>query len=339
MRRREFLALGSVLAGGSCRRGGSPGSSRPVRVSTSPALSMSGLYLADELGYFREAGLEIEFKQLANGSQAIPLTAGGEIDVAFSGLNPSLINAVARGARARLVAGRGIASPTCGTLGTLYSSRRLFPDGHLDLPRLKGKRIGGVRQGSVSEFSLDLTLRTAGLTIRDVRLVPMQEPDAIAALLSGKLDGMVLSNFEKEPEEISKEVVKGMGLGAVAPNHQHSFATFGPSFLDGDLESGIRFLTAYLRGAREFLNGKTPRYFEDMVRANGMDPERARAACRHTFVSDGAIDRSSVERYVSWAVNMGYCPQPLPAEALIDTRFRDQAIARLEWDGPPESGT
>ena len=71
---------------------------RTVRVSTLPRFVLAPLYLAEELGFFRDVGLELDIQPLADTTQMIPLLAGGRIDVTFAGATAALFNAIANGA-------------------------------------------------------------------------------------------------------------------------------------------------------------------------------------------------------------------------------------------------
>jgi NitT/TauT family transport system substrate-binding protein len=332
MRRRRFLSvaggvLGSVWAGCSRRAGRMPPGT--VRVAVAPFLTMSSFYLARELGFFSSYGLDLEVRELPVTMQRIPLLAGGEIDVAFSTLSPAFINAVARGASVKIVAGREIASVDCGDIGALYANRKAFSDGLTNLALLRGKRISIVRKAGIGEFWLEAILDSAGLRSDEVQIVELGKAEGMAALLGGAIDGRLFLDFEKDPAALSPEVVRVIGLAKVIPNFQVSHVVFGGRLLNADVSVGARFLAAYLRGAQEFLRGRTPRFMEEYARANGLDPKRTREACRNTFTPDGSIDFRSLQKFIDWAVRKGYCPQPLDAAQLVDSRFLE-AARRIE---------
>ena len=88
---------------------------------------MAPLYLADELGFFRDVGLALDVQPLTETTQLIPLLAAGQIDVTFAGATPAMLNAVAQGARTRIVAARDIAVPGC--TQEVHGHRKSFPDG------------------------------------------------------------------------------------------------------------------------------------------------------------------------------------------------------------------
>ena len=333
MHRRDFLTSSPLLLAACRRREGVAG--RSLVVASLPHISMSPLYLAEEAGYFRDAGLQVAIRQMAQTSQIIPLLAGGEMEAAFVTLQSTLLNAVGKGARIKVVAGRNRAMPGCGSVSTLYGSRKLFPEGRLDMRKLAGRRIGGARPTSNQEFSLDTVLSTVGMSTADIQMMPMPEPDAFAALISGRIEAVMASYFDQDFAALSDQVVRGIGMADVAPGHQHNFIYYGPTLLDGDHNVGVAFLAAYLRAAREFVDGRTPRWFDDFARISRMDLERARAACRNGLTPDGAIDLPSIQRFVNWAVRKKYCTKPVEPAQLIDTSFLRSAWEHLGWNRKP----
>ena len=328
MRRRDFLALSSTLLPG-CRR--KSGNGRQLRIASVPHISMSPLYLAEESGYFRDAGLEVIIRPIVQSNQLTPLLAGGELEAVFSTLQSPFLNAVGKGARVKIVAGRNRTIPGCGAVQTLYASRKMFPDGRFDLRKLAGRRIGGLRSASNGEFSLETMLNTVGMTTEDIKMLMMPEPDAFAALISGKIDAAIATNFEKDPLAFSPEIVRGPGMADVAPGHQYAFVSYGPGLLDGDHELGVALLAAYLRGARGFIEGRTPRWFDEFAQMSRMDLARARAACRQDLTVDGAIDQPSIQRFIDWAVRKKYCLHAVAPAQLIETSFLTRAWEHLGW--------
>jgi len=288
------------------------------------------VYLTRERGYFSQAGLTLDVVELPGAAQGVPLLAAGELDAAFMGADPGLMNAIARGARARIVAAREIASPSCGNAGVLYVARHICPGGRFEWKQLKGKRIAIEGPSHFSEFCLDTFLASAQMTASDVQVIRMREADRAAALAGGRLDAVISSHLEKNLEDLSG-VVRAVGMADIIPNHQYSFIVFGKALLGGDPKTGTDFLAAYLRGNREFMEGATPAYFDDLARLMGMDLALARRACRQVLSRDGALDPHSIQMHLDWAMQKKYAPDGMTLDQLIDTRFQPAAVKRLGW--------
>ena len=331
MRRRDLLAgcaASVALASGSACAGRKPAALRKLRVVAARRLSMSSLYLAQELGFFREAGLELELVQSAGQANSAILLAGGKIDILFTGITAIFLNAVIKGLPLRIVAGREIASPTCGNIGAICGLRRTFPQGLADITQLKGKRVATGLTIGFASFSLDAHLARAGLSAKDVTTVGLDFRQNVAALLGGGVDAMVIADdFDRVPASLGVEIVRTPGLSHIYPDFQFSYIFFGQSMLAAEPDYGARFLRAHLRGARQFASGKTPRFMEEFARTNGLDVQQTVTACRGTFTPDGTIDLNSLRLFADWAARWKYVPRSVSVSEMVDDRFLRRAHA------------
>jgi len=326
MDRRQAIAAAAGAAVWACDTSPRPANGKThLTVALYPFLSMAGFYTAHEFGYFEDLDLDIEIVSNRNVAQVAPLLAAGRLDVALTALAPALITAVLRGANIRVVAGRETASTTCGSAGAIYGNRKVFPNGRVDLRQLVGKRVAVQQRASLSEFYLDVMLATVELSTSDCEIVYLAYPEASAAIVSGRVDAIVYSQFEKDLAAASETVVRGPSLADVFPNMQYAQIFFGPTLLEGDPDVGARFLAGYLRGANEFLNGRTPVFLEEYAKSHNMDPERAKNSCRNTFTPDGSIVPEDVDRFVEWCVQRGYVEAAPARDQLIDTTFIERA--------------
>jgi hypothetical protein len=130
-RRAMVGATAAMLAG--CRKASAIRD--PIRISVNRRPGMAGLYQAVESGYFAEVGVPVELVTMGVGMEVVPVLAQGGVDVSFFPSNAAVFNAVARGARIRLVAGREIARAGCSDFGAIYGGKEAFPGGLRDLRR------------------------------------------------------------------------------------------------------------------------------------------------------------------------------------------------------------
>jgi NitT/TauT family transport system substrate-binding protein len=323
MRRRDLLPLALAPFTG-CSRRRDPVT---VRVLAMPYLFMSPLYLASEQGYFNREGLRVEIEPTRGTNNAIPLLAGGQADAAFYSINPGLINAIVRGARLKIVAGRQFNAPECAEDRRLLGARAAFPRGFTDFGQLKGKRIGLSRLSSPIAFNMDACLAAGGLTRDEVKIVLIRDNEGAAMLASGSLDVLISTSDEIHLTRFHERVVSGPSVVNAIPGYMYSYIVFGQRFLDGDVDNGSRFLRAFLHGARDFVAGKNPKFLLDFVRENGLDPDTPARLCRQTTALDGRIPISDVQRFIDWCLRNKLCPKPVAAADLIDTRFLDRLRA------------
>jgi len=331
MRRRDLLAgsLVVLMAGCACSRRKSAAGPQKLRVGAPRRLSASGLHLADELGYFQEAGLELEILESGGQANAWALLAGGKLDVYVSTLSTSFLNAVLKGLPLRIVAAWEIAEAGCGNVGAIYGLRRTFPHGLADAAPLKGKRVATGPMIGLAQFALDAHLSRAGLSRKDVTTVSLDFSQNVAALLGGSVDAIMgTDDFARDLASLSAEMVHTPGLAWLYPNFQYTFIFFGRTLMEADPNTGARFLSACLRGAREFARGRTPRFTEEYARANRLDAKRFLATCRNALAPDGAIDLNSLRLFADWAARNKFIPRRVEASEIVDDRFLKRIHAR-----------
>jgi NitT/TauT family transport system substrate-binding protein len=309
--RRAALGTLAGLALSACRHG----PLRTVRIAALPRFISAPLFVADELGFFREEGLTLDVQALTETTQMIPLLAAGQIDVAFAGATPAVFNAVAQGARTRIVAARDVAVPGC--TQEVHGNRRSFPDGFTRAGQLRGKRVAVTAPTSLTAFLLDVLLESAGLQTSDVQLASMPLSASAPALVAGKLDAVV----DLDMGFSSPEIVAGPSVASLIPGFRYSYIHFGRALLDGDIGPGTAFLQAYFRGVREFRRGTVPRAMDRLAEGSGMDPAAVRNACRLRISEDGALDPASVQRVLAWSVRKGFLRTAVDVAQAVDSRF------------------
>jgi len=295
-----------------------------------PLLSWAPFDIAEAEGFFAEQNLEIEFIRLTRPSDALPALAQGKVDIGAGLLTVGLMNAIAGGARIKLVADKGhLAADGC-THSALLVTRSLVESGALDQPdQLRGLRIE-LNALLPEAFYVDLVLHEVGLTLDDLEIVtlpPAAEPDALA---TGAVDLMVAA----EPqitlmEETGNAVVWRRGE-QVIPGTQWASVLYGRSLLDERPEVGERFMVAYLKAVRQYNEGKTPRNVEVLMNRTGLEEDLLRSACWPPIGNDIRVQAGSLLEYQEWAVSRGIAERILSEEELVDHRFVEHARTVLE---------
>ena len=69
----------------------------PLKVGAIGAVSDAGIFVAQEKGYFRDEGLDVELVSFKAAPQILPAIATNEVLVSGSAVSPALFNAFARG--------------------------------------------------------------------------------------------------------------------------------------------------------------------------------------------------------------------------------------------------
>jgi NitT/TauT family transport system substrate-binding protein len=152
-----------------------------LTLATVPTELNALVYVAEDLGFFTDNGIEIIFKDYDSGASAAAAMLNGEADIALAAEFP-----VAR----QTLNKRDIIN--IGTVAKYENTYILWrvDSGIESIRDLQGKKIG-VTLTTISEFYLGRTLELNGLKIKDVILVDTKAADGEEALISGEVDAVV----------------------------------------------------------------------------------------------------------------------------------------------------
>ena len=160
----------------------SPTRSAPVKLVVGlgyiPNVQFAQFYLADQAGYYRDAGLQVEFQNKID-PELVTLVGQGAVDVGISD-GTSVIPAVSQGIPIRYV----------------YTVFAQFPNvvfskatsGIATVAELKGRKVGIPGKFGSSWIQLEALLSGAGLATSDVSLVLFPDFGQLAALEKGAVD-------------------------------------------------------------------------------------------------------------------------------------------------------
>jgi len=142
------------------------------------------LTISEQLGYFKDEGLDVEISDFAGGAKALQALVGGSADV-VSGAFEHTINMQSRNQFIEAFVLQGRAPQIA-----LGVSTKNIPH-YRSLADLKGKKIGVSAPGSSTNMVANLVLSRAGIKASDVSYVGVgTAAGALAALRSGQIDAM-----------------------------------------------------------------------------------------------------------------------------------------------------
>jgi NitT/TauT family transport system substrate-binding protein len=288
-----------------------------------PSVQFAPFYLADQAGYYADAGLSVEFQNKID-PDLITLVGQGAIDIGI-GDGTSVIPAVSQGIPVKYVA-------------TLYGQ---FPDivfakassGIATAADLKGRKIGTPGRYGGGWIMLQALLGSAGLTTNDVDIVEYPDFSQRAAVEQGAVDAATgFSNNEPVQLELdgSKAVVlhidqitplPGPGLIAAArtlADKHDAVARFVAATLRAmnaiklnpqvGLDAAIKAVPE-LGSARDaqlaILNATIDSWTGQVQATNGL----------------GAIDRDGWTKSIAYLTTLGLVPKPVTVDDLVVDGF------------------
>lgn len=235
---------------------GSSTSAAHVRVAlTNGSITGAGIYVALERGYFTQNGLDVEIVPFPGGAQMISSVAASQVEIADTDAGAGLLNAISRDLPMRFVAdGSRCDQKHCGT--AFVVRKELLDSGKFtDLKDLKGLTVNNFTPGSTLYQYLSRMLDKAGLKSTDLKVQNINAfTDVLAALSNGSVDAswmvepLTTQGVEKGFLERYKNATELFGP------QQNTLIVYSPEFATKQQDAGRRFMMAYVRGVRDYLD-------------------------------------------------------------------------------------
>ena len=142
-----------------------------IKVGVNPILSVAGLFVAMDRGYFAEQGIDVSTEAITSPTAMVPAVATNQVDVGTGAMSASLWNAIARGAEVRLAALQSAIIP--GIPNSVYVVRKADLDSGVigDYATLRGKRVSNNGTGNFTQIVLWKAIGLGGLTPDDIDVV------------------------------------------------------------------------------------------------------------------------------------------------------------------------
>ncbi|MBI4788769.1 MAG: NrtA/SsuA/CpmA family ABC transporter substrate-binding protein [Chloroflexi bacterium] len=163
-----------------------PYSSAPeaITIGTTPTMSASLIFIAEEQGWFTQNGLRVTVKTFETTLPAIAEMKKGGVDVATT-TEYTIVTEVLKKESIVLIAG-------IDRQQTTYLVARK-DRGIEKVSDLKGKKVGVVR-GTIQEFYLGRFLDLGGIRLQDLVLIDLKLPEQVDALVNGSVDAVQIPN-------------------------------------------------------------------------------------------------------------------------------------------------
>jgi NitT/TauT family transport system substrate-binding protein len=288
-------------------------------------------FIAQDRGYFAEQGLDVEFVNFNNTADSIPALLQGQLDVMSGLLTVNTLSAIAQGGNIKYVADRGYLDPAICSGNAFVARKGLVDSGELnDLSNLAGKKISTTKN-TIAEYALDMLLQKANLTQADIQFVTISQNQArLEALGSGAIDVVSFSEPWVTDARNAGNGDSWQTFESILPNGQYGLVFYGPNLLTKNPDAGKSFMMAYLKGVRDYEEGKTNSNIAILSKYTGETPAELQQICWQAFRLDGSINTQTLLDFQAWAIKKGYLTTSLSLGQLWDPDFIDQANAILK---------
>jgi len=293
--------------------------------------SSAPVFIAQDKGYFRDAGLDIELKFFDAAQQIAVATTSGDIDFGVTAFTAGLYNLAGKGTL-KVIGGMSREKAGYPLIG-YFASNNAYAAG-LKTPRdLAGRRVAVTQVGSSFHYSLGLLADKYGFKLSDVKVLPLQSLSNAAAALKGEtVDAALL------PVSTARTLMDAGGaklLGWVGDETPWQLgAVFASNKTLADKPIVTRLLAALVRADREYhdvilsavadgkapINESTRPLLEIIAKYTSLPVEQVVGNCAYVD-PDGKLDVGNVANQIGWLQGQGFVDKGFTVDAIIARDF------------------
>lgn len=154
-----------------------PAAAETVKIGVQPWLGYGPLWIADQKGFFKENGVDVQLINFTWDQDVAAALASGNIQVISAATNTVILNM-----------NNGVDLKAFMIMdGSTTADAVLAGKDVATITDLKGKSVA-YEKGSTSDLLINYALNSNGLTLADVEAVPIAAADAGLALIAGRVD-------------------------------------------------------------------------------------------------------------------------------------------------------
>jgi NitT/TauT family transport system substrate-binding protein len=293
--------------------------------------SSAPVFIAQDKGYFKEAGIDIELKFFDAAQPIAVATTSGDVDFGVTAFTAGLYNLAGKGTL-KVIGGMSRERAGYPLIG-YFASNTAYASG-LKTPRdLAGKRIAVTQTGSSFHYSLGLLADKYGFKLADIKVLPLQSLSNAAAALKGETVDAALLPVSTARKLIDDGGAKLLGWVGDETPWQLGAVFASPKTL-GNKPLVTRLLAALARADREYhdvilasikdgkadINDKTKPLLEIIAKYTNLPVEQVVGNCAY-IDPDGKLDVKNVANQIDWLQEQGFVDKGFGVDAIIAKEF------------------
>ncbi len=302
-----------------------------ARIGVLRLSSSAPVFIAQDKGYFREAGLDVELKFFDAAQPIAVATTSGDVDFGVTAFTAGLYNLAGKGVL-KVIGGMSREKAGYPLIG-YFASNNAYASGLKTPKDLAGKRVAMTQVGSSFHYSLGLLADKYGFKLADVKIVPLQSLSNAAAALKGEtVDAALLpiSTARKLMDDGGAKFLGWVGdetpwqLGAVFASPKTLTNKVLVTKLLGALAKADReyhdVILAAMKDGVAPINGQTKPLLEIIAKYTNLPVEQVVGNCAY-IDPDGKLDVKNVDNQIKWLQEQGFVDKGFDADAIIDKAY------------------
>jgi len=322
-----LLILLAVAAGG-LARGEEP---LKAKVGVLRLSSSAPVFIAQDKGYFRDAGLDVELKFFDAAQPIAVATTSGDVDFGVTAFTAGLYNLAGKGTL-KVIGGMSREKAGYPLIG-YFASNNAYAGGLKTPKDLAGKRVAVTQIGSSFHYSLGLLADKYGFRLADVKIVPLQSLSNAAAALKGETVDAALLPVSTARKLMDDGGAKFLGWVGDETPWQLGAVFASPKTLANRMLV-TKFLAVLARADREYhdvilasvrdgkaeIDDKTKPLLDIIAKYTNLPVEQVVGNCAY-IDPDGKLDVGNVDNQIKWLQEQGFVDKGFGADAIIDKDF------------------
>lgn len=325
--RLALAALLAVAAGGIARAD----DVLKAKIGVLRLSSSAPVFIAQDKGYFREAGLDVELKFFDAAQPIAVATTSGDVDFGVTAFTAGLYNLAGKGTL-KVIGGMSREKAGYPLIG-YFASNNAYAAG-LKAPKdLAGKRIAVTQVGSSFHYSLGLLADKYGFKLADIKVLPLQSLSNAAAALKGETVDAALLPVSTARSLMDSGGAKFLGwVGDETPWQLGAVFASPKTLTNATLVT--KLLGALVRADREYhdvvlasvtdgkaaVNDKTKPLLEIIAKYTILPLDQVVGNCAY-IDPDGKLDVRNVANQISWLQEQGFVDKGFGVDAIIAREY------------------
>ncbi len=298
-----------------------------ARIGVLRLSSSAPVFIAQDKGYFRDAGLDVELKFFDAAQPIAVATTSGDVDVGITAFTAGLYNLAGKGTL-KVVGGMSREKAGYPLIG-YFASNNAYAAGLKTPKDLAGKRVAVTQVGSSFHYSLGLLADKYGFKLSDVKVVPLQSLSNAAAALKGETVDAALLPVSTARTLMDSNGAKFLGwVGDETPWQLGAVFASPKTLTNSALVT--KLLAALVRADREYhdailvaikdgkapVDEKTKPLLEIIAKYTNLPVEQVVGNCAY-IDPDGKLDVKNVDNQIKWLQEQGFVDKGFDAGAII----------------------
>src|SRR5947209_16925132 len=328
MRLASLLALTAIMAAPSAGICEQP---LKAKLGVLRLSSSAPVFIAQDKGYFRDAGIEIELRFFDAAQPIAVATTSGDVDIGITAFTAGLYNLAGKGTL-KVIGGMSREKAGYPLIG-YFASNNAYAAGLKTPKDLAGKRVAVTQVGSSFHYSLGLLADKYGFKLSEVKVLPLQSLSNAAAALKGETVDAALLPVSTARALMDTDGAKLLGwvgdetpwqLGAVFASPKTLTNKVLVTKLLGALAKTDReyhdVILAAVKDGKAPINETTKPLLEIIAKYTNLPVEQVVGNCAY-IDPDGKLDVGNVDNQIKWLQSQGFVDKGFDVKAIIAKDF------------------